>query len=61
MKGVKKMKTKISELLVILGTVLFVGGAMCYLIGALSAEHIAGIGALALTSVGAGAGMTKAK
>ena len=55
------MKTKISELLVILGTVLFVGGAMCYLIGALSAEHIAGIGALALTSVGAGAGMTKAK
>jgi len=55
------MKTKISELLVILGTVLFVGGAMSYLIGELPAEHIAGLGALALIFVGAGAGMKKAK
>jgi len=56
-----KMKTKISELLVILGTVLFVGGAMCYLIGELPAEQISGIGALALIFVGVGAGTTKAK
>ncbi|MEA1998657.1 MAG: hypothetical protein U9N61_04950 [Euryarchaeota archaeon] len=55
------MKTKISELLVILGTVLFVGGAMSYLRGALPAEHISGIGALALIFVGVGAGTTKAK
>jgi hypothetical protein len=55
------MKTKISELLVILGTVLFVGGAMCYMRGALPAEHISAIGALALIFVGVGAGTTKAK
>jgi len=56
-----KAKSKISELLVILGTVLFVGGAMCYLRGELSAEQILGIGALALIFVGVGAGMKKAK
>lgn len=56
-----KAKSKISELLVILGTVLFVGGAMCYLRGELSAEHISGIGALALIFVGVGAGLKKAK
>ena len=55
------MKTKISESLVILGTVLFVGGAMCYMRGALPAEHISAIGALALIFVGVGAGTTKAK
>ncbi len=55
------MKTKISELLVILGTVMFVGGAMGYLSGELPAEHISGIGALALIFVGVGAGTTKAK
>ena len=55
------MKTKISELLVILGTVLFVGGAMCYLICELPAEQISGISALALIFVGVGAGTTKAK
>jgi len=56
-----KMKTKISELLVILGTVLFVNGAMCYLRGALPIKHISGIGALALIFVGVGAGMKKVK
>ena len=55
------MKTKISELLVILGTVLFVGGTMCYLRGELLAEQISGIGALALIFVGVGASTTKAK
>ena len=54
-------KAKIGELLVILGTCLFVGGAMCYLRGTLPAEHISGIGALALIFVGVGAGTTKAK
>lgn len=48
-------KRKIGELLVILGTVLFVGGAMSYLRGELPAEHIAGIGALALIFVVVGA------
>jgi hypothetical protein len=56
-----KAKAKISELLVILGMVLFVSGAMCYLRGALPAEQISGIGALALIFVGVGAGTTKAK
>ena len=53
------MKTKISELLVILGTVLFVGGAMCYLRGELPAEQISGIGALALIFIGVGAGIKR--
>ena len=55
-----KAKAKIGEVLLILGTVLFVGGAMCYLRGALPAEQISGIGALALIFVGVGAGTTKA-
>jgi len=55
-----KAKAKISGLLVILGTVLFVGGAMCYMRGALPAEQISGIGALALMFVVVGAGTTKA-
>ena len=55
-----KAKAKISEP-VILGTVPFVGGAMRYLRGELSAEQISGIGALALIFVGVGAGMKKAK
>jgi predicted alpha/beta-hydrolase family hydrolase len=56
-----KAKAKISELLVILGTCLFAGGAMRYPRGALQAEHISGIGAPALIFVGAGAGTTKAE
>lgn len=55
-----KAKAKISEP-VILGTVLFVGGAMRYLRCELSAEQISGIGALAFIFVGAGASMKKAK
>lgn len=54
-------KAKIGELLLILGTVLFVGRAMCCLRGELPAEHISGIGALALIFIGAGAGTNKAK
>ena len=57
----KKAKTKISEVLVILGTALFVSGTIFYLRGALPAEQISGIGALALIFVGVGAGTTKAK
>ena len=56
-----KAKAKISKLLVILGTVPFVGGVMRYMRGELSAEQILGIGALALIFVGVGAGMRKAK
>ena len=55
------MKTKIGELLLILGMVLCFGGAVGYLRGGLPAEHISGIGALALIFVGVGAGMTKVK
>ncbi|MEA1943849.1 MAG: hypothetical protein U9N07_00645 [Euryarchaeota archaeon] len=55
------MKTKIGELLLILGTVLFVGGAVCHMRGELPAGQISGIGALALIFVGVGAGMKKAK
>ena len=56
-----KVKAKSSGLLVILGAVLFVNGAMCYLRGGLPAEQIFGIGALAIIFVGVGAGMRKAK
>jgi hypothetical protein len=55
-----KAKAKIGELLLILGMVLCVGGAMCYMRGALPAEQISGIGVLALIFVGVGAGTTKA-
>jgi len=53
-------KAKIGEVLLILGTVLFVGGAMSYPRGELPAEHISGIGALALIFIGVGAGINKA-
>ena len=55
------MKTTISELLVLLGTVMFVSGTMGYLRCELPAEQLSGIGALALIFVGVGAGTTKAK
>ena len=54
-------KAKIGELLLILGMVLCVGGAVGYVTGQLPAEQIAGIGALVLMFVVAGAGMKKAK
>ncbi len=56
-----RAKAKISEVLVILGTVLFVSGTMWYLRGELLSEQILGIGALALIFVGVGASTTKAK
>jgi len=56
-----KAKAKIGEVLLILVTCLFVGGAICYITGHFSAEQISGIAALALIFIGAGAGMKKAK
>ncbi len=52
-------KRIIGELLLILGVVLFVGGAGAFITG--KAEQIPGIGALALTFIGAGASMKKEK
>ncbi|MCD4791440.1 MAG: hypothetical protein K8R37_15705 [Bacteroidales bacterium] len=54
-------RAKIGELLLILGTVLFAGGALGYVTGQLPKEQIQGIGALALMFVVIGAGMKKAK
>lgn len=54
-------KRKIGELLLILGVVLFVGGALGYMTGQLPAEQISGFGALALIFIAAGAGMKKVK
>ena len=54
-------KAKIGELVLILGMVLFVGGAAGYVTGKLPAEQISRIGALALIFVVIGAGMKKAK
>lgn len=54
-------KRKIGVLRLILGTILFVGGAVGYITGQLPAEQIPGIGALALIFIGAGAGMKKMK
>lgn len=54
-------KRKIGVLRLILGTILFVGGAVGYITGQLPAEQIQGIGALALIFIGAGAGMKKMK
>ena len=54
-------RAKIGELLLILGTILFVGGAMSYLRGELPAELILGIAALVLIFIGVGASMNKTK
>ncbi len=54
-------KRQIGELLLILGAVLFVGGAVVYMTRQLPAEKIPGIGALALIFTGAGAGMKNMK
>ncbi len=54
-------KRQIGELLLILGTVLFVGGAVVYITRQLPSEQIPGIGALALIFIGAGAGLKKVK
>jgi hypothetical protein len=55
------MKRKLGELLLILGVVLFVGGAVISITRQLPAEQILGVGALALIFIGAGAGMKKMK
>ena len=55
-----RAKAKISELLLVLGLGLFVGGAVGYVTGQLPTEQTSGIGALALIFVDVGAGMTKA-
>ncbi|NOR78220.1 MAG: hypothetical protein GQ523_07340 [Methanophagales archaeon] len=58
--GEHKMdKRKIGEVLLILGTVLFVGGAICYITRQLPIEQILGIVALALIVIGAGAGIKR--
>jgi hypothetical protein len=52
-------RAKIGGLLLILGTVLFAGGALGYVTGQLPAEQISGIAALALILIGAGAGIKR--
>ncbi len=54
-------KEKIGELVLILGMVLSVVGALGYVTGQLPIEQIPGIGALALMFIVIGAGMKKAK
>jgi len=54
-------RARISELVLILGMVLFVGGAVGYVTGQLPAGQISGIGALAFMFVIIGAGMKKTK
>ena len=56
-----KAKAKIGEVLLMLGMVLCVGGAVGYVTGQLPAEQIAGIGALAFSFVVVGVSMKKAK
>ncbi len=54
-------KRKIGELLLILGVVLFVGGAVVSITRQLPADQIPGIGALAFIFMGAGADLKKLK
>ncbi len=54
-------RRKIGESLLILGVVLFIVGAVVSITRQLPAEHIPGIGAMALIFIGAGAGMKKLK
>ena len=53
------MKAKIGELFLVLGTGLFVGGAIGFMAGYLSQEQILAIGAVALIFVGVGASMKR--
>jgi hypothetical protein len=55
----RNMKAKVGELLLILGTGLFVAGAIGFITGYLSHEQIPAIGALTLIFVGAGLGMKR--
>ena len=55
----RNTKTKIGELFLVLGTGLFVVGAIGFIAGYLSQEQIPAIGAVALIFVGAGASMKR--
>lgn len=61
MKKYTNMKAKIGELLLILGTGLFVAGAIGFIAGYLSQEQIPAIAVFALFFIGAGASMKKVK
>jgi len=54
-------KQKIGELLLILGTVLFILGAVIIITRQSPADELTGIGALVLIFIGAGAGLKKMK
>ena len=59
MKKEMNTKAKIGELLLILGTGLFVVGAIGFIAGYLSQEQIPAIAVFALIFVGAGASMKR--
>jgi len=59
MRKNRNTKTKIGELFLVLGTGLFVVGAIGFIAGYLSQEQIPAIGAVALIFVGAGASMKR--
>jgi hypothetical protein len=61
MRKNRNTQAKIGELFVVLGTGLFVAGAIGFITGYLSQEQIPAIGALALIFVGAGASMKRRK
>ena len=61
MKKEMNMKAKIGELLLILGTGLFVAGAIGVIAGYLSQEQIPAIAVFALIFIGAGLGMKRRK
>lgn len=55
MKEKVNTKAKIGELFLVLGTGLFIAGAIGFIAGYISQEQIPAVGALALIFVGAGA------
>jgi hypothetical protein len=59
MRKNRNTKAKIGELFLVLGTGLFVVGAIGFIAGYLSQDQIPAIGALALIFVGAGLGMKR--
>ena len=59
MKKNTNTKAKIGELFLVLGTGLFIAGAIGFIAGYLSQEQILAPGALALIFIGAGASMKR--
>jgi len=59
MRKNRNTQAKIGELLLVLGTGLFIAGAIGFIAGYLSQEQIPATGALALIFVGAGASMKR--